>query len=436
MFAFPPLQLLKQILPVRLPQEGRFARETHHVKARFVGQPAQGQPSLLDFIEHVLTTDADRLVVVVAWAKRSGLGRVADQLTAFRAGGGHVEMIVGVSEGGATKEGLTLARELSDVAYVFHDPRRTFHPKVYFATGALQHSLFVGSSNLTAGGLGWNYESSLWLDSSGDLEGPFAEASDWIETLRSEPTVCRVLTEQLVDEMMSSRDIFIASEDAGRRVSTPKEPAPEDSDSVVSGSARGLFGSPIALMRPLPALAAAFKKAKKLIRSKGTAPSAGAPAVPQTVQQIPQAHVVRRWFKDLDATAAQKPKTANSNPTGNLRLSQEGFSVDHQTYFIFDFFGGLPWSPRPGNENLLEVIVAFETYVDGLPYGELEIRISHDPRRAADQGNVPTVLHWGPVLGKVLRSGNFVGSYVTLERVYPEGFRLVIAAQPTGDFAA
>ncbi len=343
-------------------------------------------------------------------------------------------MIVGVSEGGATQEGLALARELSDQAYVFHDPRRTFHPKVYFATGANQHSLFVGSSNLTAGGLGWNYEGSLWLDSTGNLEGPFAEANDWIATLRSEPKVCRPLTEQLVEDMMSSRDIFIASEDASRRVSTRKEPAPEDTDSVASGSANGLFGKPIALMRPLPALAALFKKTTLPIRSSA-AKTVATTVAPQPVKQVPQAHVVRRWFKQMDPTAAQKRKTSNSHPTGNLRLSQEGFPLDHQTYFISDFFGNLPWSPRSGSPGELEVIVAFDTYVDGVSYGELDIRLSHKPERAAGQGNVPTLLHWGPTLSKILREGNFIGSYVTIERVRPDGFRLVIAAQPAGDFA-
>lgn len=405
------------------------------MKARFVGQPAQGQPSLLDFVEHVLATDADHLSIVVAWAKRSGLGRVSDQLEAFRARGGHVEMIVGVSEGGATQEGLALARDLSDEAYVFHDPRRTFHPKVYLATGAQQHSLFVGSSNLTAGGLGWNYEGSLWLDAIGDeLDGPFAEARDWIASLRAEPTVCRPLTEELIEDMMSSRDIFIATEGASRRVSTPKQPSPEDSDSISSGSAKGLFGAPVGLMRPLPALAAAFKKARSRARPSAAKPAAPV-AAPQLVAQIPPAHVVRRWFKHMDSTAAQKPKTANSNPTGNLRLSQERFPFDHQTYFISDFFGGLPWTPRPGRQSEMEVIVSFDTYVDGVSYGELDIRASHDPNRAAGQGNVPTLLHWGPVLSKVLREGNHVGDYVTLERVQPDGFRLVIAAQPTGDFA-
>jgi len=412
------------------------------VDAKFVGQPAQGQLSLLDFVEHVLTTDANYLVIVVAWAKRSGLGRVADQLTAFRASGGRVEMIVGVSEGGATQEGLTLARELSDEAYVFHDPRRTFHPKVYLATGANQHTLFVGSSNLTAGGLGWNYEGSLWLDSTGDIEGPFAQAKDWIASLRSEPTVCRPLTEQLVKDMMSSRDIFIASEDASRRVSTKKEPTPEDTDSVASGSANGLFGKPIALLRPLPALSAIFKKPTLPASSRASKPSSTAAATPaatlaapKPVKPLPKVHVTRRWFKEMDATAAQKPKRTNSNPTGNLRLSQERFPINHQTYFISDFFGHLPWSPRSGSKGELEVMVAFDTYVKGVSFGALDIRISHKPQRAAGQGNVPTLLHWGPVLSKTLRDGNFIGSYVTLERVSPDGFRLVIADQPTGDFA-
>ncbi len=345
-------------------------------------------------------------------------------------------MIVGVSEGGATQEGLTLARDLSDEAYVFHDPRRTFHPKVYLATGAQQHSLFVGSSNLTAGGLGWNYEGSLWLDSTGDeLEGPFAEARDWIATLRAEPTVCRPLTEELIDDMMSSRDIFIASEGASRRVSTPEQPAPEDSDSVSSGSAKGLFGVPTGLMRPLPALAAAFRKARSRARPSAAKPVAPIAAAPQPVAQIPPAHVVRRWFKHMDSTAAQKPKTANSNPTGNLRLSQERFPFDHQTYFFTDFFGGLPWTPRAGRESEMEVIVSFETYVDGVSYGDLDLRLSHDPARASGQGNVTTLLHWGTVLSRLLREGNHVGDHVTLERLQPEGFRLIIAAQSTGDFA-
>lgn len=413
------------------------------MEARFVGQPAEGQPSLFDFVGHVLETDADRLIIVVAWAKRSGLGRVADQLTAFRAGGGRVEMIVGVSEGGATREGLALAIELSDEAYVFHDPRRTFHPKVYLATGPTKHSLFVGSSNLTAGGLGWNYESSLWIESTEGIGGAFAEALDWIKMLRSEPTVCRPLTTALIQEMVDSRDIFIASEDASRRVSSAKQVAPEDTDSVSAGSAKGLFGGPITAMRALPALAEAFRRAAQKTRtpraSKGSGEQVVAipvtPGATAALQKIPKAKVVRRWFKQLDATAAQRPKTANSNPTGNLRLSQERFPFDHQSYFIADFFGGLPWSPRAGKDSEMEVIVSFDTFVNGVSYGAVDLRISHNPYRAAGQGNVPSVLHWGPVLSKVLREADFVGSYVTLERVHPDAFRLIIGPNPTGDFA-
>ena len=96
------------------------------------------------FVDCLADPTITHLSIVSAWAKRSGLARVADRLAAFRARGGAIQMIVGVSEGGATREGLQLAMDLSDSAFVFHDPRRTFHPKVYMASGPLHRELLVG----------------------------------------------------------------------------------------------------------------------------------------------------------------------------------------------------------------------------------------------------------------------------------------------------
>ncbi|WP_162239001.1 MULTISPECIES: phospholipase D family protein [unclassified Rathayibacter] len=408
------------------------------MKARFVGQPAQGQPNLLDFIEHVLDSDADRLDIVVAWAKRSGLGRVIPQLTDFRDRGGYVRMIVGVSEGGATREGLALAQHLADDAYVFHDPRRTFHPKVYLATGPQQHSLFVGSSNMTAGGLGWNYEGSLWLDGTGDLDGPFAEVESWIASLLAEPTACQPLTDELIQNMLRSSDIAIGSEDASRRVVRPKQDAPEDTDSVTSGTARGLFGPPETAMRPLPPLAPGLISKKPITpgKSSQTLEPAPTPVEPYVDTPLPEAWVIRRWFKQMDHTAAQRPRAANSNPTGNLRLSQEGFPLNNQTYFISDFFGGLPWTPNLDNLSEMEVNVTFDAYINGETLGPIDLRVSHNPNRTAGQNNVPTVLHWGSELGKLLRKTNYIDYYVTLERIVPDQFRIIIAPMPSGDFAA
>lgn len=115
-----------------------------------------------------------------------------------------------------------------------------------------------------------------------------------------------------------------------------------------------------------------------------------------------------------------------------LRLSQEGAPIDHKHYFRDDFFGDLPWTPREGKEVEQEVIVGFRTWIDGDDFGVQELRLSHNPARIADQGNVPTLVHWGE-LGKILRETNYVGEYMSLERTEDGEFNLVISEDPRGD---
>ena len=190
------------------------------MELRFIHQPYANRPNLVDFIDHAQDKQFDELLIATAWAKKSGLGRVYDAFSTFRAQGGRITLIVGVSEGGATKEGLELSINAADAAYVFHDPQRTFHPKVYFtksATGA--RSLLVGSSNLTAGGLGWNFEASIWADWNTSEEGTLTdEVEAWFDSLIGEKSSCRLLTQDLIEQMEKSNDIVIGSETRARRV--------------------------------------------------------------------------------------------------------------------------------------------------------------------------------------------------------------------------
>jgi hypothetical protein len=137
------------------------------VHVRFVSQPFHGGTDLRDFLQAVAAQPGIRtLRMVVAWAKRSGLARAADELNAIRASGGMVIAIVGVSEGGATEQGLRMLIEHTDEAYVFHDRKRTFHPKVYLAESGDHAMLLAGSHNLTAGGLAWTMRpvcGSTWI---------------------------------------------------------------------------------------------------------------------------------------------------------------------------------------------------------------------------------------------------------------------------------
>lgn len=411
------------------------------MQQRFVGQPFDENLNLVDFIQHATQHHYRKLRIAVAWAKRSGLARIWDALANFRHDGGHVQLIIGVSEGGASKEGLELALSGSDDSYVFHDPRRTFHPKVYFASSDLEHSLLVGSSNLTAGGLSWNYEASLWLEWKADEDdGLTNSVTEWFERLLGESNSCLPLTADLIENMINSGDLVIGTELGSRRIQKKRSDAPEDNDSAVTTTVSGMFKPVVGGLRKLPAPSSSFHPialdspipvshthldarvtdGQSILRATGDPPP-------------PLDDVTRRWFKEMDHTAAQQVKSASTNPTGNLRLSQGDAPINHKVYFRKDFFGGLPWTPSDGKASEQEVMVRFRIWIDGQDHGVQDIRLSHDPRRIAGQGNVPTVLHWGP-LSPVLRATNYIGFYINLECLAVGGFNLVISRAPRGDY--
>lgn len=416
------------------------------MKIRFAGQPFADSPNLIDFIEHARDEGFDELKIAVAWAKRSGIGRVWDVLEEFRAQGGKVLIILGVSEGGATKEGLELVLQLADESYVFHDPRRTFHPKVYFGSSTGKRSLLVGSSNLTAGGLSWNYEASMWIEwGAGEGEDITDEVSAWFDGLIAEPGSCSPMTPQLIADLENSRDITIGSEARARRVQKKKSDTPEDNDSAIASTISGLFKPVLAGLRKLPGLSAKIapiggstgstggKRPRGAARSGPGAPTSAQPPALVGPAPLPMGDVQRRWYKQLDNTAAQQVKSAKSNPTGNLRLSREAAAIDHKVYFRDDFFGGLPWTPTEGKATEQEVVVGFHTWIDGTDFGIQDLRVSHDRARISGQANVSTVLHWG-VLGHELRATNYIGLYISLERTTANEYNLVISQDPRGDY--
>lgn len=137
--------------------------------------------------------------------------------------------------------------------------------------------------------------------------------------------------------------------------------------------------------------------------------------------------VVATWWKRLSASDAQHPPAAGSAPTGNLRLSKAGHSIDWRTYFRRDFFGGRSWtegavSGLPAEE----VTVTFHVIIDGEDLGAMGLRIDHAPHREADQNNVPTVLHWG-ALGEWLRATNYTDHYIALTKFADDRYNLEIS---------
>ncbi len=98
----------------------------------------------------------------VAFVKNSGVKHIKAALGDFLASG-DAKISAGIDHAGTSKEGLTellLALGSKGKGWIFHNSgaRSTFHPKVYLFENATNAECFIGSGNLTEGGLYTNYE--------------------------------------------------------------------------------------------------------------------------------------------------------------------------------------------------------------------------------------------------------------------------------------
>lgn len=426
------------------------------MQVRFVAQPFADGRDLRDFLSAV-TADADltQLDVVVAWAKRSGLSRLQPHLEALRDRGGQMRLVVGIDEGGATRQGLELARTLFDRVHVFHDRTgRTFHPKVYLAAGVDSARLLVGSHNATAGGVYFNYEAGLESELTLPGDQPLLDSvRDYLARLYADTDLCKELTDAALAEMLANPRYRIGDEDSRRRAAPPPN-EPEELDAEVdlldgvtpAGAAPSMFGTSAEPKRSDPGADGAAKKAAPAkAAAKKAAPAAGAPAkkaapakaapakkaAPGGPGPIAPGAVSKRWFKELPNSDAQHPQTGN--PTGALRLTKAKHPIDWRTYFRHDFFAGTYWQTTQSQhgQTLDYANVTFDVVINGNALGARTLRVDHAPHREQGQSNVPTDLKWGNLSPDLLGT-DYTGYWVVLERLTNGGFRLEITAVDPG----
>lgn len=422
----------------------------------FVAQPFADGRDLRDFLDAVAADPAiNELDVVVAWAKRSGLRRVRTQLEAVRDRPGKSRLIVGIDEGGATRQGLELAREIFSSVHVFHDNSwRTFHPKIYLAVGADRALLLVGSNNLTAGGVFYNYEAALECVLSLPADQALVdEVRTYIDRLYADGDVCKQLDDALLEELVSNPRYRVRDEDASKTAGGPgagDDLPPEDVDlepddpEPAPGSIFGKSAEP-KRADPMPVKAAA----KKATAVKNAGGMAKAPAPPKkagpakaAAKKAPLAGAGvgavtrKRWFKKMSHSDAQQPKTTKSNIKGIVTLGSDRgrHPINPATYFRDVFFSNLTWTSTPVPKGVKEsASFDAEIVVNGSVVGTYTLTVDHQTSRISGQSNVPTWLHWED-FGQYLRAHNHVDDYVTMERRSDGSFRIVIDSAATGPF--
>lgn len=370
------------------------------MKCQFFSQP-DGALTLAEWLRAQLNqADPGWLVfrAAVAFAKRSGVSQIFDDLALF-ASRAFVRISVGVDLRGTSREGLQDLLDAVEVKggeiWIYHNAHRqrpTFHPKVYLFKNHAAARIYIGSGNLTAGGLVSNTEVGMILEvdqtnrSDSALLLHVEEALDiWCEPARR---LAHRLTPELLKKLVAEG--LVPNEAAAR------------GDEAFKGIQRGkwaagrggkIFGS---VSVPTP------------IRTRRT--SGRKKARPGSLTKFGR-HLRRGpvvWQKqDLRGSDAQRTKPG-SHPVGGVRLTQAryrdaaGRLIDQRSYFRRRLFGGFDWTTvkkKPYEEGAL---VPFDVTFMGRSRGFQQLKVSHKPSGEAGQGNYTTILHWGP-LAQVLR---------------------------------
>ena len=132
------------------------------MKVHFIAQPQVQLGTLLNAALNSTERPAG-VVLVSAFASLQAVLRLKSKLLELHEAGTTVRVVVGVDMGGTSKEVLKELATWPVEVFIFKNRKGgvTFHPKLYIVEFAKTAEVFLGSNNLTDGGLYGNYEGAV-----------------------------------------------------------------------------------------------------------------------------------------------------------------------------------------------------------------------------------------------------------------------------------
>lgn len=342
--------------------------------------------------------------LISAFANAQAIQRIAPNILKAKAKGANINIVVGFDVKSTSAEALKRINSLGVNSVLVHNARggHTFHPKIYLfeATGEWVEA-FIGSNNLTDGGLYTNYEASTrttFKFPADDEE--YAQFFSSLETyLKPRGSTAQVLTQELIDILVKRGEV--QTEKEIRKIQT-KLLKPKKKSNIPKSP----FGAE-KIKRP-PSL-------KKSVKKISTTSRTGAKIKSVHVLDMPILGELLWQKTKLPASDVQRQ---SGNVTGGLRLTQAGWkvsgnSIGQTVYFRNDVFGHLAWSVWKEKPYSEKAEANFDIYLLGKSYGIRQLLISHKPSGEAGQHNYTTILHWSD-LAETVRQLNLVGKTFNL----------------------
>lgn len=178
-----------------------------------LNQPFNGQ--LGEILKDKMAGPYNKLTILSAFAKNSGVLRLKPTLEQFKSAGGYIEAFIGVDAHGTSYEAVLNLFELCNELYIVHSESSstTFHSKVYMLSNDIPAiRIAVGSNNLTGGGLWTNFESATYFDVTQETENCVNALENLITQYKDPAYDCSKLitTKEDIDELLA--DDYLRSE--------------------------------------------------------------------------------------------------------------------------------------------------------------------------------------------------------------------------------
>lgn len=137
------------------------------MRVSLLAQPYDGKQLGAELLTALNRAPQPTLVTIVsAFVGHQPLRRIKKRIYELHNAGTQVRFVVGVDMGGTSQEVLRELATWPVEVFIYKNRRSrvTFHPKLYFIEAADRADLFVGSNNLTDGGLYTNYEGAVHVE--------------------------------------------------------------------------------------------------------------------------------------------------------------------------------------------------------------------------------------------------------------------------------
>ena len=170
--------------------------------------PAIGSSAAVELIRLFQDSTYNSFTCLVAFASRDAVSALSSYINDSKQRGCSIKIIVGIDQGGTSRQALEEIAALNVSSYIFHldTPGNSviFHPKIYLFEGSGQYAALIGSNNLTANGLSRNAECATLINGSiGDSF--YSELYHyWGGLLNLSDTALRPITANFIEELSTN----------------------------------------------------------------------------------------------------------------------------------------------------------------------------------------------------------------------------------------